>query len=722
MPPPASLSVPGLEEIADFELPAELRRLREKARSCQRGPQGRCVELTYADAGSWAAHTDQEDWLVWRGRMTAERLRGMPLDTDPGETIVGRPVLRSPTDAEQEKLEQARRMLASMPPFPGGDAGHFHPDYDRLFDVGLGGMLQEIGERRAVASREKRPFFEACHIAMSGMADYVRRVAAACRDMGKTDRGHAKRWQSLAGMCERLATDPPRTFHEALQLMFMTQIALWFGSGQYLTSPGRMDRTLLRFYRADLAAGVLTRREALELLCCHFIQLNRILWPGTAISVLVGGRDAGGRDVTNDLTYLCLAARAATRLVYPTVGLAWHADTPDELMDFAVRLLGSGVGDPALFNDDLIANGLRNHGVSEADCRNYVNSTCVEIKVAGASNIWVTQPYFNCPAALLEVIARAARDPDNGPGEFDELLGRVREELAGKVAEAAERMDGVWQRRAEHGCFPLASCFVRDCLREGRDFDRGGARYNWVENSFVGLANLIDGLLAVKRLVYETGELSLAELHDILEADFEGNEALCGRIRNDLPKYGNDLEETDELAAEMAEFLIECTQAQRVGPHRYVPGFFCWIKHEQLGAETGATPDGRRAGRPLADSAGPAQGRATRGPTAAVLSTTRWNHGDVLGGLVNNIRFARSMFDAPSDRRAVRDVIETYLRRGGFEIQVNVVATEKLRDAQEHPEKHADLLVRVAGYSDYFVHLNRNLQDEIIQRNEFETE
>jgi pyruvate-formate lyase len=433
---------------------------------------------------------------------------------------------------------------------------------------------------------------------------------------------------------------------------------------------------------------------------------------------MVGGRNGRGEDVTNELTYLCLAAHLATRLSYPTVALAWHEGTPAELMDFAVQMLSRGVGDPAFFNDELIVRGLREHGVSEEDAYNYMNSTCVEIKVVGRSNMWVTAPYFNLPLALLEVMEGVAQGVDPEPETYSELAGRVRERLVRRIDGAARELDQVWRDRAERGCFPLASCFTLDCLERGLDLDRGGARYNWVENSFVGLANLADSLLAVRHLVYESRELSLVRFYEILAQDFHGHEALRQRILHALPKYGNDQCEPDALAREWAGFLIEHTEANVVGPHRYVPGFFCWIMHERLGSQTGATPDGRRAYWPLADGAGAAQGRETHGPTASVLSTTAWSHGKVLGGLVHNVKFPTGPLQGARGRRVLRDLIETYLRRGGFEIQVNVVDRETLLAAQEQPEAHADLLVRVAGYSDYFVTLGRKMQQEIIARTE----
>ncbi|MDP7396702.1 MAG: pyruvate formate lyase family protein [Roseibacillus sp.] len=683
--------------------------------------------LPLIDAQSWSERADDEDWLIWRARRTEARHRAMPIELSPGERIVGRPELRSPTPEEAQEIERVQEILNSIPPHPGGDSGHFHPDYEKLFRLGIGGIRQEIqsktptGGRPNPATKEQQTFYQACDIAIGGLSEYAQRVADEC-DLAAVgaDEAAATRWHELAGICRHVSTEPPSTFHQAIQLMFLGIVGLWFGEDHGLTTPGRMDQTLRPFYEADLAAGRITPEEALELICCLYIQTNMILKAGAAVSVMVGGRDENGDDATNELTYLCLAARLATQLVYPTVALAWHENTPAELTDFACRMLRTGIGDPAFFNDELIAEGLRDHGVSEADSYNYMNSTCVEIKVVGASNMWVAAPYFNCPQALLEVLESIGQDPAR-PSTFDGFNSLVKEHLATSVREAAENLDRVWHQRQETGCFPLASCLINDCLEKGLDFDRGGARYNWVENSFVGLGNLVDSLLVVKHLVYQSTELSLVELHQVLNDDFEGHEPLRQRIINRIPSYGNDDDEADTLAAEWAEFLLETTGSNIVGLHPYVPGFFCWVMHERLGANTGTTPDGRKAGFPLADGAGAVQGREKRGPTASAISTTKWDHKKVLGGLVHNVKFSRKVLGTESGLKALRSLIETYLRRGGFEIQVNVVSADTLRDAQVHPENHASLLVRVAGYSDYFVHLNPNAQAELIARTEHDS-
>jgi formate C-acetyltransferase len=671
------------------------------------------------DAAAWERHHAGEGWLAWRARRCAERLMQMPLNIEPGERIVGKPLLRDPEPSDRAGLNRARDALSTMPPFPISDAGHFHPDFDSLFRLGVGGILEQIADYRAeMPDARDRAFYDACATALAGLSSYARRVAQACEALVADGGPEDVALREAGAICRGLAERPPATFREAIQLLFLTQIALWFGEGHLLTAPGRLDRTLWRCYQADRESGRISAREAFELLCCLFIQQNRILQTGSAISVLVGGRDEAGRDTTNELTYLCLAARLATRLSYPTVGVAWHQDSPSELMDFAVQLLSRGIGDPAFFNDAVIVNGLMDHDVSRGDAHNYMNSTCVEIKPVGCANIWVTSDYFNCPQALLDVMADVSTGVVGEPDTFADLQAMVRQKLAGQVRRTAREKDRLWHQRAIDGCFPLASCLIKDCLATARDFDRGGARYNWVENSFVGLANLVDSLLAVNEVVYERGEMTVSELHQVLADDFRGHQMLRQRIMNTVPKYGCGHDLPDRLAADWAEFIMDTSESNIVGSHRYVPGFFCWIMHAHMGAQTGATPDGRRARWPLADGAGAAQGRETCGPTASVLSTTRWSHRRALGGLVHNVKFPRKLLEGEAERRALRSLIETYLSRGGFEIQVNSVGVEDLLEAREHPELHPDLLVRVAGYSDYFVKLSRKMQEEIIARTE----
>jgi pyruvate-formate lyase len=700
-------------------LTPSLAKLRDDVLKMHQGPQPSMVENIYSDARSWAAHSADEDWLLWRGRRTFERLRNMTVSANADELIVGLPAFRHPTENDQIFIEEAKTILATMPPFPGGDTGHFHPDYEKLFSIGIRGIRQQIEEFRKInTDTESQNFYDSCNLAIYGLTSYIKKTVIICRE--NAEAGKDGNWGELADICEWVASEPPRTFKEAIQLMFFATIALWIGEDHYLTTPGRIDQTLWRFYAADIKADRITPQVALDLICALYINLNRLLWPGSAVSVIVGGRDTDGNAVVNDLTYLALAARRLTHLVYPTVAIAWHTETPDELMNYGCEILASGIGDPAFFNDEIIAQGLRTHGVSVPDSYNYMNSTCVEIKVCGASNMWVASPYFNCPQSLLDVMAQIAGNEIREPKDFSELSEKVRVNLAAKVEKAAQDYDDQWKLRADRACFPLASCFISDCLATGRDFDRGGARYNWVENSFVGLANLADSMMAIKELVYEKKEMSITDFYEILKADFADNEVLRKRIRGRLPAYGNDDDRVDALANEWATFIMDTSESQIVGGHPYVPGFFCWVMHGVLGSQTMATPDGRYAGQPLADGAGAAQGRELVGPTASVLSSTKWCQQRALGGAVHNAKFPKTLVKTAHGRTALKNVITTFLQRGGFEIQVNVVDADVLRKAQAHPEEYADLVVRVAGYSDYFIHLSKIMQDEVITRTEHE--
>ena len=719
-----TIRIPGLAEPLSLALPPELAALRETALRIHKndGPYWEPPPAVVAAvAEAWETHERDEDRRLWCARRFAVRLASIPIELETGETIVGKPLVRELSDDETGRIDGIHSQCNDMPSCPGGDAGHFHPNYEKILRLGVVGLLETIAACRDAAGddEQKRVFYDACEMAMRGFQSYVRRVASACRDRAADSSGHAAHWREMATICDTVAVGPPATFHEACQLMYLVFIASWVGEDHLMTCYGRMDRTLSRFYEADVEAGRTDPARAMQLIAAMFIQLNRICPIGLADAVLVGGRDGAGRDVTNTMTYLCLVARRATWLRNPSLAVAWHEGVPDELMAFAMEMLGSGIGCPAFFNDEVISAGLRDHGVSVDDSHNYMNSTCVEIKPAGSSNIWVATEYVNCPKALLEAMRREAQGECPPAADLDQLEHRLRDIIRRQVSNTAKELDRIWRERADTWSMPFASCLVDDCLERGLDHDRGGCRYNWAENSFVGLANLSDGLAAIDELVYAGGEMTLAELYAVCEGNFEGRESLRQRIVNEIPSYGNDDERVDAIACRWADFLCSTTEQCEVAGHRYVPGFFCSQFHAWLGFDTPATPDGRLADKALANGAGAFQGREFAGPTASALSTTKWSHRRTLGGLVHNVRFSDSVFATAANRQAARGVIETYLKRGGFEIQVNVVSADTLRAAQERPEDYRDLLVRVAGYTNYFTSLMESLQEDVITRTEF---
>lgn len=657
-------------------------------------------------------------WQLRQGMKTRDRLAGVKLVVDDLEVLTGRiaPLIDSFSDAEEET---ARVYLRRYGPSP-GQTGHCQLDRTRLLAKGIDGVTDELRGRKVGATAEQADVYESFILALSGLSSLAENAATTAEAAS----ANAPEWRrtelaAIAQVCRHVAHLPPRTFHDAIQLLWLTDMAVMFGDTVGLVGPGRLDRSLIPLYEQDVAAGRLTRDRALLLIECLYLQLNEFIPNGLAIPVMVGGRDARGGDATNDLSYLCLEALRRTNLAYPTVGVCWHEGTPPALSDLAVELIGRGRSTPAFFGDETIQRGLRRYGVPAEQACDYINSTCVEITPCGGSNVWVASPYFSLCKMLTDELQAQA---DDGPAlDFDAFVGRYRLRLAAQIAAAVQEQNCLREQRRLHGRKPLQSVFTRDCIARGRDIDDGGALYNWVECSFVGLANLADSLHVIREEIYRRRTMTLKELHGLLSTDFAGREEVRQRFLNGYPKYGNGCAEVDALVAETAAFATEECARHAIAPDAspFVPGAFCWIQHMRLGLACGATPDGRRAKLPFADGGGPAQGRERFGPTAAILSTTSWDHSPLIGGLAYNMKFNTSLFASPESFARLRDLIVTYLRRGGFEAQVNVVDHETLKKAKADPEHYRDLVVRIGGYTDYFVRLQPEMQDEVMARAEF---
>lgn len=372
-----------------------------------------------------------------------------------------------------------------------------------------------------------------------------------------------------------------------------------------------------------------------------------------------------------------------------------------------------GYSHPAIFNDEVISQGLRDYGVPSEEACSYINCTCVEITPVSSSAVWVASPYINLLQPLLDEMESA-----NPAASFEQLKERVFSRLSEKIRREVAGQNLLQMDRSRQGFDPLVSCFVKDCLARGRDIDQGGARYNWIMPSFVGVANLADSLYTVKELVYTQRRLTLRQFSDILWDNFEHHIALRQEIANRYPKYGNDDDRVDGLVQEITQWIPrELRQYTTYRGDRFIPSLFCWVMHERLGRDTQASPDGRCLGFPLGDGSGPAQGREKEGPTASILSSTKWKHSPFIGGIAVNMKFNKGFFTGESLEKMLQ-IVKTYLRRGGFEIQLNVVDRETLLQAQQHPEQYKDLVVRIGGYSDYFVNLTPQMQQEVILRTE----
>lgn len=699
-------------------------------------------------ARSWLSHANEPWNIVRRGYATADTLRGLTPEIGADELLVGKFPTRRLTPEEQAELKRWRDEISRAASPVLGQRAHMSIDYERLLGLGLAGLRRQIGIYRARLDTsqpddmERDAFYRACLLALDGLRDFSWHYADLAASLAQQSQDAARRaeLQEIAAICRRVPEEPARTFREALQAIHLTTFALCAGQQMLLFQLGRPDRYLWPLYQRDLREGRLVEEQAQELIDCLCLMLNVYTPRGLAVGFMVGGRDGSGRDVSNDLTRLMLESIAHTRLSYPGIGLCWNEDTPPDLTQRACELLSEGLTHPAIFNDRVITQGMLDAGLPPAEACLFQHSTCVEITPVASSNVYVASPYINLVQLLHDLLGISpigqAKPGGNGCGQadtglrwatFEDLLCAYEAHLAEMVRLSVENENQGQMTRRYHGGWPLLSCFVNDCLARGLDIDQGGARHNWIEPSFVGLSNLVDALAAIRQFVYEEQTLPaareqvLSDLVQALRGDFDGREELRLKLLHQAPKYGNDDDRVDELAVRVTQAITrECRRYRTYLGDNYHPGLFCWIMHERLGSVTAASADGRLAGTALGDGSGPAQGRERLGPTAAILSATKWDHVPMLGGIAVNLKFTRSGRGADFVS-GLRSLVETFMRRGGFEIQVNVVDRDTLLQARAHPELYRDLVVRIGGYSDYFVGLSPRMQEEIILRTEHES-
>lgn len=632
-------------------------------------------------AHAWAASEGQPPAMRWAA-VGAARLADLDFLHTAEEPLIGRTTPKLHTEVEGREAEEYLKKNELWTP---GQTGHAEPFYDDLFALGFDGLRAKAAPMPSLVA------------AIDGIVAMIERAAEAASN------------KEVASLCRRVAHRPPETFREAIQLVWFVMLAIQSGDRAVLVGPGRLDRRLGKFYEADLAAGRITRDKAREMIETLYLFINFYCSRGLAYAVMVGGGPC------NEVSFLALEALRKTRLVYPSVGVCWNKDTPETLKTLAVELIAEGISNVAIFNDELIRNSMTAYGVPAADAGEYINSTCVEITPCGASNVYVASPYFSLCGILLDHMKRSTEDT------YESFKAGYLERAGEEIDRAAAEQNRIRRERKARMRRPIQSLFTCDCLARGLDIEEGGARYNWVECSFVGLANLADSLTVIRREVFERKTMTLKELNALLERNFEGDEAVRQRFLNGSPKYGNGNVEADGEIPAVTAFLAERCAEQKMEPDGscFIPGTFCWEMHQRLGAECGATPDGRRAGFPFADGAGPAQGREKQGPTAAVASVCSWNHLPMLGGSAFNQRYTAAAVASKAAREKLKQLIEVFIQRGGFETQINILDAETLKAAQLHPEEYRDLVVRIGGYTDYFTGLSPAMQAEVVIRTQY---
>jgi pyruvate formate-lyase/glycerol dehydratase family glycyl radical enzyme len=669
----------------------------------------------------------EEVFPHWRGR-TLENVVAARVPSDVNRAVLGKAFSLNQTDHAQ---------------------GHILPDVEGWLRLGVKGLRDKVEAARSrveTLSSEQDAFFDAALIALQAAQEFMSRYAELARLLAiqSDDETRRKELKRIAEVCEWLSHNPARDFRDALQAVWFLFVLLQVESNASSFSPGRFDQYVLPYLQRDLDSGALTLPQAQELLELLWLKFNEVVLLRSSSSaryfagfpigfnVAIGGQLSDGRDATNYLSYMCLRAQADVGLTQPNLSIRIHENSPQEFLMAAAYVISRGSGMPQVFNDEVIIPGQINRGITPEDAVDYAIVGCVELSTPGKALGWSDSSMFNM-TRVLELTLFGGQDPANGEQigpatksldemrSFEELEAAYAEQLAHFVALMTQGCDVVDRIHAEVLPSPFLSLVVEDCIERGLDVTAGGAHYNFSGPQGVQIANVADSLAAVRRAVFEEKWVSADDLLAALRSNYDGYEMLRQRLINHVPKYGNDDDRVDSLALKWADRYSELVaQYPTVRGGVYQPGFYTVSAHMPMGANVGATPDGRFAGEPLADGGlSPSAGRDTKGPTAVLHSVSKINLELASNGTLLNMKFLPSFFYGEKALEKFVTLLRGFCRLRIPHVQFNVVSVATLREAQADPDKYRHLVVRVAGYSAYFTELDKGLQDEIIRRTEF---
>jgi formate C-acetyltransferase len=618
--------------------------------------------------------------------------------------------------------------------------GHMIVDYDKAISKGLRFVIEEAlreSEKAAVENdAEGRNFCDAVICSCEGVIAWANRYASLAARMaaGTEDAGRRSELTEIAEVCMRVPEFPARNFREALQAFWFIHLALHIEQKGWSISAGRFDQYMYPYYEKDISSGV-TEEVLFELILSLWIKFMENVDSNVKMTAFqnltLGGCDASGRDQSNALSKQCLDATLATGFNQPALSVRWHKGISEDFKDRIMRVIGAGLGMPALFNDDIIIKALIRNGVTRRDALDFGIVGCVEAAVSGKMQGLTAGGHVNI-AKALEFALFDGRSLTSGRqiglhtgdasefNTFEELFAAYTRQsrwLSG-INIASAQIAGDAQKILGH-C-PFCSSLLDDCLAKRRDMVDGGTRYSLSGVAVLGATNAADGLLALKKLVFEDRLYTMNEVLDALRSNYAGFENMRQTFLNHGCRFGNDIPEADETAnrvyAVHAEFLSSHPDAR--GGH-YTCGIWPVNGHVHSGYQTGASADGRFSGAPLVDGIGACQGADRSGPTALLKSVARLNNIEHwAAGNTCNIKFTKMSAGNRSGFAKIIILIDTFMRLGGQELQINVVDGATLRAAQQNPGDYADLVVRVAGYSAYFTTLGRDVQNEIISRME----
>ena len=624
--------------------------------------------------------------------------------------------------------------------------GHVIVDYEKLLKSGFRGILDEAkiqydGSKSLEGPDSGNDFYKSVIMTYEAVIDWILRYTSLTKEEFK--KGHSqKRKQELENIYKDLiyiSNYPPATFRQALQTWFFGQLIL-FGLEQNCTavSPGRFDQYIYPFYKKDIEEGIISRKEAIELIQCLFIKLSEmsILWDydsasywsgfSTTLCLTVGGCDENGNDVTNDLSYAILEADKNTGLLQPETALRVGKNTSKKLLIEALKIVKLGRGKPKFFMDNSAIAMLMNNGVTLEESRNYSVVGCVELTPTGNTTAYTGASFINL-AKVLELALNQGNCLLTGKligtrsikvNNYDELIDNFREQLIFSLNNTVSIMNAILESHSQLYPCPFTSSLIDDCLGKGLDFTEGGAKYKYIGVSGVGLPDVANSIAAIDRFVFKDKIISMEDLIDNLKNDFENNEKLRLELLDNCPKYGNDDDYVDSIARYIGQFFCREVSKKR-GPHEswYRPGLFAVSINVPFGLVTGAAADGRKAKSPLADGGiSPVAGTERESLLGVIKSASKIDNVLAGNGTLLNLKLNPAIFENEENIAKLAGVLRSYNDLGGYHIQFNVVDDYILKEAKKHPEKFRGLMVRVAGYSAYFIELNPEVQDDIIAR------
>ncbi len=640
-----------------------------------------------------------------------------------------------------------------------GDA-HLAVNYERILKDGLRGYEKRAKEYKATLdltdpeSIDKYCFYNAVLIVLEAVRNFANRYSVLAKDLAEKEMNQERKIELLeiSRICSKVPYEPAETFQEAVQSVWFIQLILQIESNGHSLSYGRFDQYMYPYYDRDIKNGTIKESEALELLTCLWIKtltINKVRSQAHTLSsagspmyqnVTIAGQTTDKKDAVNDLSFLVLKSVAQTRLTQPNLTVRYHKNINKHFLDECIEVMRLGFGMPALNNDEIIIPSFMDWQVKEEDAYNYSAIGCVETAVPGKWGYRCTgMSYINFPRMLLCTMNNGVDLTSNkrftkGYGYFTEMesyeeLLKAWDKTIREITRYSVIVENVIDKASERDVPDiLCSALTDDCIARGKTIKEGGAVYDFISGLQVGIANMADCLAAIKKLVYEEKKITRQELWDAILDDFSSpkNKKIQEMLIREAPKYGNDDDYVDQLIVEAYDSYIE--EIEKYPNTRYNRGPIGGIRYAGTssisanvgqGMSTMATPDGRNAFEPLAEGCSPAHNSDKNGPTAVFKSVSKLRTNKITGGVLLNQKMTPQMLSTEENRQKLELLIKTFFNRlHGYHVQYNIVSKETLIDAQKHPEKHKDLIVRVAGYSAFFNVLSKKTQDDIIGRTE----